>query len=93
MAMVEWIVTMNEGIQVLNDYPKDISLVRYEDLTSETLKTMYKIIDFCELPVDNTMLEYAINILKPTKPHTHIDFHPAILPLFEETMKCFGYNH
>ncbi len=91
MAMVEWIASMREGLKVIEQYPDDVLRVRFEEMTSNTSGCFQKIIDFCGLAEDKTMLTYAGQTLGEVKPHTRTVFHQDILPLFQDTMNNLGY--
>ena len=91
-AAVEWIVTMREGIHLMQTSPDHIHLVRFEDLTSQPDKTLSALCDFCELPMDTTFRKYARQTLHPVPPRKAFDIHPKIDSLFRDTMRGIGYN-
>ncbi len=91
-ATIEWILTMQEGLrlmQVASDY---IHLVRFEDLTLEPDKTLAALCNFCELPTDNTFQEYARQTLRPVPARDPFDIHPKIAPVFHDTMAKLRYD-
>ena len=92
-AMVEWIVTMREGLRVMETLPADVHQVRFEELTSQPDETLARLCDFCELPVDARFLHYARETLHPVPPREPFDAHPKLAPIFQETMTKLGYNH
>ena len=53
-AAVEWILTMQEGIRLMENSPDYTHLVRFEDLTAKPDETLSAVCDFCELPADDT---------------------------------------
>jgi hypothetical protein len=67
-------------------------MLHYEELTSNPAKSLAKVLEFCELPIDKAVFDYACEILSPAPPHKNFDLHPAIRPLFEETMTALGYE-
>jgi hypothetical protein len=91
MAAVEWIVTMREGLRLMREWPDSVHMLHYEELTSHPDKSLVKVLEFCELPTDRAVFDYACQILSPAPSHKSFDLHPAIRPLFEETMTALGY--
>ena len=91
-AAVEWILTMREGLHLMQTSPDDIHLVRFEDLTSQPDETLLTLCDFCELPTDATFREYARQTLRPVPAKEPFDMHPKIALLFHDTMRKVGYN-
>ncbi len=91
-AVVEWIVTMQEGIRLLESDSECIYTVRFEELTTNPDEVLPKLCEFCDLHLDTTFLEYARNTLHPIPPREQFDIHPMIAPLFNDTMARLGYN-
>ena len=91
-AAVEWIVTMLEGIRLMQASSDYIHLVRFEDLTLDPGKTLAALCEFCELPTDNTFREYARQTLHPVPARKPFDVHPEIASVFHDTMAKLGYN-
>ena len=91
-AAVEWIVTMLEGIRLMQASSDYIHLVRFEDLTLDPGKTLAALCEFCELPTDNTFREYARQTLHPVPARKPFDVHPGIASVFHDTMAKLGYN-
>ncbi len=92
-AAVEWIITMQEGIRLMDNLPDCTHLVRFEDLTTKPDEALSALCDFCELPTDTTFGEYARQTLHPVPARQPFDVHPEIAPMFHETMKELGYNN
>lgn len=92
MATVEWIATVREGIKMMREYPDDILMIRFEDMTNNTLECFRGIVDFCELPEDKKMQEYAEKKIASVKPHPEKVLHPDIYPLFTATLSQLGYS-
>ena len=92
-AAIEWVVTMQEGLHLLQVLSDCIHLVRFEDLTTETDKTLDELCSFCELPADNTFREYARQTLHPVPARKPFDLHPKIAPVFHEMMGKLRYNN
>jgi len=91
MAIVEWIATMREGLRLLRCRPTDIHMVRFEDLTHNTLDCLNKIQAFCALDEDKIFQSYAEDVLKPVPPHHRFEINPSIMPLFDDVMQQLGY--
>ena len=91
-AAIEWIVTMQEGIRLMQATPDYIHLVRFEDLTLEPDKTLTALCDFCELPTDSTFYEYARQTLRPVPARKPFDVHAKIAPVFHDMMRQLRYN-
>ena len=92
-AAVEWIITMQEGIRLMDNLPDCTYLVHFEDLTAKPEETLSALCDFCELPTDTTFGEYARQTLQPVPARQPFDVHSEIAPMFHETMKKLGYNN
>jgi hypothetical protein len=90
-AAVEWIATMHEGLRLLKEIPQQTYLVRFEDMALHSRETMGQIAEFCELPFDEVFLTYAHSVLEPVPHRGPVELHPAIQPLFTETMAALEY--
>lgn len=91
-AAVEWIVTMQEGLRLMQPASDYIHLVRFEELTSAPDKTLLALCNFCELSTDSTFHEYARQTLHPVPSKVSFDLPPKIAPIFHDTMEKLGYN-
>lgn len=91
MAAIEWIVSMQEGLKMMRQYPNEVYLVRYEELVIQPEKVLNQLLAFCELPPDQRFLNYATQKLKPVGPKAPTNIHPSILPYFDRTMDMLGY--
>ena len=91
-AAIEWVVTMREGLRLMQAASDYIHLVRFEDLTLEPDKTLTALCNFCELPTDNTFHEYARQTLHPVPARNPFDIHPKIVPVFHEMMGKLRYS-
>ncbi|MCF6157498.1 MAG: sulfotransferase [wastewater metagenome] len=92
MAAVEWGVTMNEGLSVMEQYPDAVKLIRYEDLIQNPVDVLTTITDFCGLPHDDAVHKYAVKVLRPASSYTPGNLHPLIQCQFDETMSKLGYR-
>lgn len=91
MAALEWIVTMQEGLRLLKEYPESIYMLRYEDLVTTPESTLTKLLEFAELPRDRKFFDYATQILSPPAEKKPFLLNSAIRPFFDETMALLGY--
>ncbi len=91
MAMVEWIVTMREGMRQMRENSDSFLMVRFEDLTHTPRKTLSKILEFCNFPDDRKLFQYADKVISPGKAHPQLKIHPAIHPLLNQTIEELGY--
>lgn len=91
-AAVEWILTMQEGLRLMQASSDCIHLTRFEDLTSEPDKVLTALCDFCELPTDNTFQAYARQTLHPVPARKPFDIHPKIAPIFHDIMGKLRYD-
>ncbi len=91
-AAVEWILTMQEGLRLMQTSSDCIHLIRFEDLTSDPDRILAALCDFCELPTDNTFQEYARQTLHPVPARKPFDIHPKIAPIFHDIMGKLRYN-
>ncbi len=91
MAALEWIVTMREGLRRVSENGDRILMVRYEDMVESPRQTLSAIANFSGLSQDEKYLCYGETVLRPAPNHAGFDMHPALRPLFEETMRALGY--
>lgn len=91
MAAIEWIVTMREGLKVMEKYPNDALMVKYEDICNEPHEYLNKVISFLELDEDNKVIQYSLKVLKPKKPKAPCLLNKVIEVPFLNTMKQVGY--
>ena len=90
-AVVEWIVTMQEGLSQLRNYPDSVHLLHYEQLLVKPRASLKVLLDFCELPPDEKVSSYAEETLRPSTSHTQFPIHSALSAQFETTMAELGY--
>ncbi len=91
MAAVEWIVTMREAARLQAKGASGLLVVRYEELVHAPRRVLSDILAFCELPHDDIMLRFGARVLDPRAAHPCPDLDAALVPLFAETMREFGY--
>lgn len=92
MAATEWVVTMREGLRRMDENGDCIRMVRYEDLVDSPRQVLAEIAQFADLSEDETYLRYGEETLKSAPHHAGYSIHPALRPLFDETMQALGYK-
>ncbi len=92
-AMVEWIVTMRQGLHLMRTSHDCVHLVRFEELTSQPDKTFSRLCAFCQLPEERQFLDYARETLRPVPARQPFDIHPKLAPIFYDTMVQLGYHN
>jgi len=93
MAAVEWIVTMREGLQLLQRVPNDVMRVDYEELCRSPRRQMSRIAAFLELSADDEpFLRYAEQTLRPAPEKAPFVLSPLIEDAFHQTMSQLGYG-
>jgi hypothetical protein len=90
-SAVEWILTMKEGLHWLKELPDSVYRVNYEDLVANPQTVLNDLLDFCELPQDDKMFDYATQTLNPVPAKKPIALNSLILPAFNSTMNALGY--
>ncbi|MHC4617458.1 MAG: sulfotransferase family protein [Planctomycetota bacterium] len=90
-AVVEWIVTMREGLRRMVQSPECIHLLSFEELVTDPRQVLADLLAFCELPPDDRLFAYAERVLLLPPDHPRPDVEPALLPLFENTLHQLGY--
>lgn len=91
-ASIEWIVTMREGLNVIQNFPDCIHTIRFEELTTKPIEVLISLCEFCELSLDKSFLDYACHTLHPLPSRKPFDLHPNIETIFHDTMARLKYN-
>jgi len=91
MAVIEWIVTMREGMCVAHKYPESVLTVRYEDLVASPRNKLGEIAQFCEMESDERFLTYGERVLKTGRSRASFKLPSTVSKLFLETMNQLGY--
>lgn len=91
MALIEWIVTMREGLKQMDKYGDCMKMIKYEDLLRYPEKILTDILDFCQLSSDSVFMDYAKATIRPPMPYEKFTLGKEIKPLFDETMQKLGY--
>jgi hypothetical protein len=93
MAAVEWIVTMREGLRLLDEYPNEVMRVNYEELCQRPGEILEGITRFLELSTDDaSFLKYGQQTLKSVVDKGPFPLDDAINLAFHETMRQLGYE-
>ncbi|WP_319420619.1 sulfotransferase family protein [Pleurocapsa sp. FMAR1] len=92
MAAVEWILTMQEGLKLVEQFPEVVYLLKYEELVAQPENSLRQLLDFCELPFDEKMVYYAKKTLNSRQNNRIFSLSPELAPLFEQTMTALGYS-
>jgi hypothetical protein len=90
-STVEWILTMKEGLHWLKELPDCVYRVNYEDLVTNSQDILKELLDFCELPQDTKMFDYAEQTLNPVTAKQAFPLNPLIIPAFNSMMNALGY--
>jgi hypothetical protein len=92
MAAVEWIVTMREGLKLLERHPDDIVRVNYESMCVSPREELAKIVSATGLAQkDEKFYQYAEETLQVVNPKAPFALHQGIQDAFHETMEQLGY--
>ncbi len=93
MAAVEWIVSMREGLALLDKHPREVMQVRYETLCSKPQETIKEIIKFMELSDnDSQVLRYAESTLQSVATKEPFKLNKFIEEPFHKVMLELGYK-
>jgi Sulfotransferase family len=93
MAAVEWIITMREGLRVLNEYPEDVLRVDYEQLCNAPSQVLSEILNFTNLDnTDDAFYKYASNTLTTTPAKSPFKLDDSIETIFCELMTKLNYG-
>ena len=91
-AVVEWTVTMQEGLRLRRELPDAILDVRLEELTRQPAVQLPRIAEFCHLRHDPVLLEYAQRALRPSPTVEPFELPDALRAPFERTLRELGYE-
>jgi len=90
-AAVEWIVTMNHGLKMLQEFPELILPVKYEDLANDSEKSLRAICNFTSLEAIDDFLVFGKKVLKPSTNNLPVQIHPALANAIDELSEKLGY--
>ncbi|MCB0014106.1 MAG: sulfotransferase, partial [Anaerolineales bacterium] len=86
-AAVEWIVTVQEGLRLLHEFPEQVMLLPYEKLVQSPAETLAAICGFCALAKDQTFLTYGQQALQNNRLYPAVELADYLQPAFRETVK------
>lgn len=90
-AAVEWIVTMKEGIVLMEKHPDCVMGVKYEEYIGSSA-IRQSVLDFCDLKHDKNFDRYCNKVLKLPKRKTNINLPFEIKNEFDKVMRKLGYE-
>lgn len=90
-ATVEWILTMEEGIDIMRKNPKNVLFIKYEDLIENQYSTLKKVLNFSNLDYDQKMFNYASEVLK-SSPKMKCQINPILKEPFYKVMHDLNYD-
>ncbi|WP_339846529.1 sulfotransferase [uncultured Halopseudomonas sp.] len=91
MAAVEWILTMKQGIKLLQENPDCVLAVKYEEFVADK-NIRDNILDFCDLDRDQNFDDYCNETLTLPSPKKPIELPDEIRSEFHRIMKELGYE-
>jgi len=91
-AILEWIVTMREGMLQQEKYPRSMYKIAYEDLVANSDEELKNLFDFCELELDENVFSYAREKLYKMESKKKPNMEPMLEKIFDETMEKLGYE-
>lgn len=92
MAAVEWIVTMREGLALLEHEAEAVMHVPYEELCAHPAAMARRIADFAGLAEDDCYLRYASKVLSPPGRRASFDLPGWLQEPFEATQHALGHG-
>lgn len=90
-AALEWVATMNAGLVARQAFPEQINSVSYESLLTQPEAFFESLFGFCELDLQQDLIEYAKSKIFQQRPRPMPDLRPEIQTLFEATMQRLDY--
>jgi Sulfotransferase family len=92
MAAVEWIATMNRGLETMKENPDRFIKIGYEELVSNPANQLEAICKFIGIPSDVKMLEYGSRMLQPRKRSEKPLLSDFLMAPLRETALQMGYS-
>lgn len=87
-AAIEWIVTMREGIRMLERGGMGVLHVPYEQLCAQPREWARKLQDFLELEHDSVFEDFAARTLDDPSRELELSLPEWLIPIFEETERA-----
>lgn len=91
-AAVEWIVTMNHGLKMMQKFPDLILPVKYENLAGDAEKSLNAICRFTSLHVTDDVINFGKKILNPSTNNRPVQIHPSLAKAIDELSEKLGYS-
>lgn len=91
-AAVEWIVTMEKGLEVSDTYRESVLKIKYEDLLSASSVVLNKIRLFTGLDRDEKMVRYAKEAIEKPAPKEDVTLPANLRPAFNQLRDKLGYT-
>lgn len=91
MALVEWIVTMRKGMELVAKYPNDVFALKYEDYVGSA-DIRNGLLEFLELEADGNYDKYCSAVLSAPKGRNSIEVPKEISAAFQNVMAELGYE-
>lgn len=92
MAAVEWIATMEEGLDYQKKYPHDILPVKYEQLVTKPENVLREIFSFCKFSNDEKCVAYSKLVMEPSsRKNSSVVIQPFLKNCITLLMKELGY--
>lgn len=92
MAAVEWIITMREGLKLLEEFPDSVLRVDFEELCAKPREQLKIISEFFDFERDDCFLSYGEETLNSVEEKPAFKLDPAIQQIFLDTMQLLGYK-
>ena len=90
-AAVEWIVTMEQGLQNMEECGNNILKIRYEDLLSDKQTVLNEIFEFAHLENDEKLFMYADQVIHQPTVKNDVTVKPFLKRPFDLMMEKLGY--
>ena len=93
MAMLEWVVSMREGLSLVDKDPDNVLAVSYEALCASPEETLKRLLSFSDLDTtDEKIFRFAKQVLKVNDRRGSVHIHSCLEAPFQETMQRLGYD-
>lgn len=92
-AATEWIVTMREGLRLLQQHPASVIHISYEKLCADPTRVLSEICQFAGLEPDEVFLQFARQKLSPPRPHLPFALPEIIEEPFRNTINRLEIRH
>ena len=91
-AAIEWILTLKEGMKMIKKFPKDFTIIKYENLATDPALIIKQLMEFIDLKGDKTVIDYAEKALKPAKSKGVFKMDSEIELIFKRVLSNFNYE-